>query len=583
MALARLLLIFVLTLNICKGDFDGKLLDETDDTDMEIELAHANRNVPAPNSIIPHQRRHAKSKRRIKRRYKCLSCEPPDCTTVHQHHCQNAIQCWKSRTRDQEGNENVQRGCTTEHDQLPLYCNQNQKSKNGNTNGSGGGGGPKKRHVNSSGTYNIECCTGDYCNDGDFPELPSPNVPETEEQDPFAGRVAIAVLVPFGSILAITVAAVFCLRRAHAKRVNASRTKYDQETYYTNDDVLRATSAGDSTLREYLQHSVTSGSGSGLPLLIQRTLAKQVSLCECIGRGRYGEVWRGIWHGESVAVKIFFSRDEDSWKRETEIYGTVLLRHENILGYVGSDMTSRNSCTQLWLITHYFPQGSLYDFLNRTAITTHQMITICLSIANGLVHLHTEIFGTEGKPAIAHRDLKTKNILIRANGTCVIADFGLAVMHSQTTNKIDIGSTARVGTKRYMAPEVLDESINMECFDALRKADIYAIGLIFWEVCRRTISCGIAEEYKVPYYDYVSSDPSFEEMRKVVCVDNYRPSVQNRWTSDQILAGMSKLMRECWHTNSNVRLPALRIKKTLLKLASSDETLKINPDGDFIV
>lgn len=77
-------------------------------------------------------------------------------------------------------------------------------------------------------------------------------------------------------------------------------------------------------------------------------------------------------------------------------------------------------------------------------------------------------------------------------------------------------------------------SISMECFDALRKADIYAIGLIFWEVCRRTISCGIAEEYKVPYFDYVSSDPSFEEMRKVVCVDNYRPSVQNRWTSDPV-------------------------------------------------
>lgn len=73
-------------------------------------------------------------------------------------------------------------------------------------------------------------------------------------------------------------------------------------------------------MQEYLQHSVTSGSGSGLPLLIQRTMARQVSLCECIGRGRYGEVWRGIWHGESVAVKIFFSRDEDSWKRETEIY-----------------------------------------------------------------------------------------------------------------------------------------------------------------------------------------------------------------------------------------------------------------------
>uniref|UniRef100_A0A182I3Y4 receptor protein serine/threonine kinase n=1 Tax=Anopheles arabiensis TaxID=7173 RepID=A0A182I3Y4_ANOAR len=393
-----------------------------------------------------------------------------------------------------------------------------------------------------------------------------------QDADPFALKMAAAILIPFGTVVLLAVTVIYWMRRAHKKRMSACRTKYDAETYYTNDDVLRATSAGDSTLREYLQHSVTSGSGSGLPLLIQRTLAKQVSLCECIGRGRYGEVWRGIWHGESVAVKIFFSRDEDSWKRETEIYGTVLLRHENILGYVGSDMTSRNSCTQLWLITHYYPQGSLFDYLNRTAISTHQMITICLSIANGM-----------GKPAIAHRDLKTKNILIRANGTCVIADFGLAVMHSQTTNKIDIGNTARVGTKRYMAPEVLDESISMECFDALRKADIYAIGLIFWEVCRRTISCGIAEEYKVPYFDYVSSDPSFEEMRKVVCVDNYRPSVQNRWTSDPFLASMSKLMRECWHMNPNVRLPALRIKKTLLKLASSDETIKITPDGEVVV
>jgi hypothetical protein len=39
-------------------------------------------------------------------------------------------------------------------------------------------------------------------------------------------------------------------------------------------------------------------------------------------------------------------------------------------------------------------------------------------------------------------------------------------------------------------------SINMECFEALRRADIYAIGLLYWEVCRRTMSCGIAEEYK---------------------------------------------------------------------------------------
>lgn len=47
-------------------------------------------------------------------------------------------------------------------------------------------------------------------------------------------------------------------------------------------------------------------------------------------------MWRGLWHGESVAVKIFSSRDEQSWFRETEIYNTVLLRHDNILGKLGA-------------------------------------------------------------------------------------------------------------------------------------------------------------------------------------------------------------------------------------------------------
>lgn len=55
-------------------------------------------------------------------------------------------------------------------------------------------------------------------------------------------------------------------------------------------------------------------------------------------------MWRGQWQGENVAVKIFSSRDEKSWFRETEIYNTVLLRHENILGElisaaIDSDLT----------------------------------------------------------------------------------------------------------------------------------------------------------------------------------------------------------------------------------------------------
>lgn len=91
---------------------------------------------------------------------------------------------------------------------------------------------------------------------------------------------------------------------------------------------------------------------------------------------------------------------------------------------MASDMTSRNSSTQLWLITHYHENGSLYDYLQRVAVETSEGLAMAASIACGLVHLHTEIFGTEGKPAIAHRDLKSKNILVTKELRCCIADLG---------------------------------------------------------------------------------------------------------------------------------------------------------------
>lgn len=64
------------------------------------------------------------------------------------------------------------------------------------------------------------------------------------------------------------------------------------------------------------------------------------------------------------------------------------------------------------------------------------------------------VFAYTGKPAIAHRDLKSKNILVKSNFTCAIGDLGLAVRHDIKTDTVDIPSNHRVGTKRYMSPEV---------------------------------------------------------------------------------------------------------------------------------
>lgn len=45
---------------------------------------------------------------------------------------------------------------------------------------------------------------------------------------------------------------------------------------------------------------------------------------------------------------------------------------------------------------------------------------------------------------------------------------------------------------------------------------------------------GIVEEYRPPFFDLVPLDPSFEEMRKVVCVDQQRPSLHNRLHSHPV-------------------------------------------------
>lgn len=46
----------------------------------------------------------------------------------------------------------------------------------------------------------------------------------------------------------------------------------------------------------------------------------------------------------------------------------------------------------------------------------------------------------------------------------------------------------------------------------------------------------------------------------------------------QTLAGMGKLMRECWHGKPAARLPILRVKKTLVKLAANDSRVHLPLD-----
>ncbi|XP_064598284.1 TGF-beta receptor type-1-like isoform X2 [Liolophura sinensis] len=415
--------------------------------------------------------------------------------------------------------------------------------------------------------FNILCCqTVDYCNRQLNPTLVPTTMREPEDMvtpspSPDALQLAAIIATPI-CVICLIFMVILCTYQRF-RRPNPLGQNPEIEPIMPP--------FGPETIQESFDWS-HSGSGSGLPLLVQRTIARQITLQETIGQGRYGEVWRGRWKGENVAVKIFSSREERSWFREAEIYQTVMLRHENILGFIAADNKDIGSWTQLWLVSDYHDNGSLYDFLNRTMVSVPDMIKMAHSIANGLSHLHMEIIGQQGKPAIAHRDLKSKNILVKSNGTCCIADLGLAVRHDPITDTVDIAPNNRVGTKRYMAPEVLVESLNMSHLDSFKRADVYSLGLVLWEMAWRCSLGGMCEEYHLPYYDVVPSDPSLEDMRQVVCMEKQRPCIPNSWHSNESLRVMAKLMKECWAHNAAARLTALRVKKSL---ANNAKELKL--------
>lgn len=65
---------------------------------------------------------------------------------------------------------------------------------------------------------------------------------------------------------------------------------------------------------------------------------------------------------------------------------------------------------------------------------------------------------------------------------------------------------------------------------------------------------GIAADYQVPFYDAVGNDPSFDEMRRVVCTDRRRPEILNRWSDNEV----KMLLYFCSAYNNIIALEACK-------------------------
>ena len=85
-----------------------------------------------------------------------------------------------------------------------------------------------------------------------------------------------------------------------------------------------------------------------------------------------------------------------------------------------------------------------------------------------------------------------------------------------------------------MAPEILNGQIQVGCIESLKRADLYAYGLVVWECARR-----VDGEYMVPYGEFVveGCNVEFEVMRRVVCEMKCRPGVEVR--GDKLVSWVS--------------------------------------------
>nr|AEL12449.1 activin type II receptor S/T kinase [Helobdella sp. Austin] len=157
------------------------------------------------------------------------------------------------------------------------------------------------------------------------------------------------------------------------------------------------------------------------------------------------------------------------------------------------------------------------------------------------------------KFSIAHRDIKSRNILLKSNLTSSIADFGLALVMDDRNNT----AISQVGTRRYMSPEVLDCTISFDKASFL-KVDMYAFALVVWEVLTRTITDEIksVDDYKLPYEDRVGLNPSIEDMQQVVVEDKLRPNIRKEWLQHEEIKAIVNAVEDTWDSDPDARLTA---------------------------
>ncbi len=184
---------------------------------------------------------------------------------------------------------------------------------------------------------------------------------------------------------------------------------------------------------------------------------------ERIGRGSQGETWRAhdMDNDRDVAVKVFDLGKVRDWKafelfeRECKVLRSI--DHPNVPKYY-EDFADEKA-GRYYLVMELVEGRSLaQDIEDTKRRNTEQLADLLRQLLGVLEYLH------DLHPRVVHRDIKPGNVIVRADGSAVLVDFGAVARPFQ-----EKGGSTMIGSFGYMAPEQLHG-------ESGPRTDLYSLG-----------------------------------------------------------------------------------------------------------